>query len=212
MTTPARPTTPELRRPVIWDVMRRGNPSLKRLALLVFIVVPALAWAVVRPVRVLAPELAGVVCVGESLCMDDPSQEQRARALYDEAVTFVGRNIAVVEGRPRIVFCATPACAQSFGLGARSAVTLATFGTVVGPRAWQPHYVRHELIHYVQARRLGVAGVLLRPSWFLEGMAYGLSADPRKPLAEPFESYRARFLHWYGSIDKTRLWQEAQTL
>jgi hypothetical protein len=69
---------------------------------------------------------------------------------------------------------------------------------VIGPRAWKPFYVRHELIHYSQAERLGTLSLLLKPQWFVEGMAYALSQDPRAPLAEPFESYRRSFLAWYG--------------
>jgi hypothetical protein len=62
---------------------------------------------------------------------------------------------------------------------------------VVPALAWA---VRHELIHYEQFKHLGPIRVLRSPSWLVEGMAYGLSEDPRKPLAEPFESWRSRAL------------------
>ncbi len=187
-------------------------PSLKRLAFLVFIVIPVAAWAVVKPVRVLAPELAGVVCIDESICLDEPSQAERAKLLYSEAMSFVNQTLVAVEGRPKVIFCFAQACADSFGLGVRSAVTFGTLGTVVGPRAWQPHYVRHELIHYIQGKRLGVLSLLFKPSWFIEGMAYGLSQDPRAHLAEPFQSYRTEFLSWYATIDKSQIWLEAEKL
>src|SRR5205085_647089 len=109
----------------------------------------------------------------------------------------------------RIVFCSTQACADSFGLGARSAVTLGTFGTVIGPRAWQPFYVRHELIHYEQFTKLGYLRVLRSPAWLVEGMAYGLSEDPRKPLAQPFESYREQFFAWLSGTDARAMWRRA---
>ena len=171
-----------------------------------------MAWAIVRPVRVVAPEFAGAVCISHSICLDDRTQTERAKLLYSEASDFVNRNVASVEGQPRLIFCSTQSCADSFGLGARSAVTLGTLGTVIGPRAWQPHYVRHELIHYVQGKRFGVIGLLLKPTWFVEGMAYGLSQDPRTPLAEPFESYRSKFLAWYGLVDKSQMWREGGKL
>ena len=43
--------------------------SLKRLALLLFAIVPALAWAIVKPVRVLAPEWGGVTCTTSTVCV-----------------------------------------------------------------------------------------------------------------------------------------------
>lgn len=159
-----------------------------------------------------APKLAGVVCVSESVCLDDLSQAQEATRLYSEAWAFVSENLGTVEGTPQVIFCSKQACADSFGLGARSAITFGTFGIVVGPRAWKPYYVRHELIHYMQGKRLGVLSLLLKPSWLIEGIAYGLSQDPRAPLTEPFETFRARFLSWYASINKSEVWQEAQKL
>jgi len=192
--------------------MRLERPSLKRLALVLVTVVPALAWAVVKPVRVVLPQLAGVVCISDTICLDDVSQARQAQALYAEAVSFVSRNVASVEGAPRVIFCATQACADGFGLGPRSAVTLGTLGTVIGPKAWKPFYVRHELIHYVQGRTLGVIPLLLKPSWFVEGMAYGLSLDPRTPLTEPFESDRSKFLSWYKGVGKEKLWLEGARL
>lgn len=188
------------------------RPPLKRLALILFAIVPALAWAIVRPVRVVVPEWGGVSCASAAVCVDDPSKATQASALYAEAVAFVGEKVSPVSGTPRVTFCATQACADYFGLGARSAVTVATFGTVIGPRAWKPHYVRHELIHYLQARELGAPRLLFKPSWFVEGMAYGLSEDPRTPLAEPFEGYRREFFAWYGPIGREKLWAEAGRL
>lgn len=193
-------------------VMPLEKPPLKRLALLLFAIVPALAWAIVKPVRVVAPEWGGVTCTNETVCVDDLSKRSEAEALYAEAMVFVGQKLSPVPGKPRVTFCASQACADYFGLGKRSAVTLGTIGTVIGPRAWKPFYVRHELIHYLQARELGVAQLLLKPSWFVEGMAYGLSEDPRAPLAPPFEGYRSEFLAWYKSVGKERLWLEGRQL
>ncbi len=192
--------------------MSLKRPPIKRLALLLVTVVPALAWAVVKPVRVVWPEFAGVTCVSETICVDDPSQVQQAQALYSEAVAFVSRDVAAVEGAARVIFCATQACADGFGLGARSAVTVGTLGSVIGPKAWKPFYVRHELIHYVQGKTLGVIPLLMKPAWFVEGMAYGLSQDPRRPLAEPFESQRAKFIAWYKGVGKEQLWFEGHKL
>ena len=191
---------------------RQRSFSPLRLAFLLVAVVPVLAWFVVKPVRVVLPELAGVQCVTRTICTDDPAQLARAQALYSEALDFVRSNVSVVSVQPRVVFCATQACADRFGLGARSAVTLGTWGTVIGPNAWKPFYVRHEMIHVAQAEHLGVLSLLRKPSWFVEGMAYGLSQDPRAPLAEPFEGYRRAFFTWYEGVGKDRLWGSAAQL
>jgi hypothetical protein len=189
-------------------------PSLKVRLLVMLAVVPLLAWFLVKPVRVLAPQLAGVSCLSASVCIDDAARQHEAEGLYAEGMAFVQNSLGAIEGRPRIIFCASQACAVSFGLGARSAVTLATFGTVIGPGAWKPYYVRHELIHYLQAERLGTLSLLFKSAWFVEGMAYGLSQDPRAPLAEPWESHRKRFLAWHAALAKQTqtVWQAAEGL
>ena len=187
--------------------MRVNRPPLLRLAILVFVIVPILAWAIVRPVRVILPGVgADITCVDATICVDDPSRIESAKALYAEAVPFVSQRPGAGEGQPKIIFCSTQACADHFGLGARSAITVGQFGSVIGPRAWKPYYVRHELIHHEQYRRLGVVRVLRSPGWLIEGMAYGLSEDPRPTLGEPWESDRKQFLSWYGTMQPEQLW------
>lgn len=187
-------------------------PSFKRLALILLVIAPLAAWWLVKPVRVLAPGLVGISCSSGLVCVEDSAQLGVAEKLYGEAVSDVGQTISPLAGTPRVIFCSSEACADSFGLGARSAVTLGTAGTVIGPRAWKPYYLRHELIHHLQGQRLGVLRHLLLPTWFVEGMAYSLSRDPRAPLAEPWESHRRRFNAWYGSIAKKQLWEAADKL
>jgi hypothetical protein len=176
------------------------------------VVLPPAAWFIVKPVRVLAPALVNVPCQTATLCVDDPARFAEAEALYTEAEAFVSANVEQIGISPKLVFCSSEQCAESFGLGARAAVTQGTFGTVIGPRAWEPHLVRHEMIHYVQARRLNVYRLIFLPRWFVEGMAYAMSDDPRVPLAEPWESDRLQFLAWYEKVGRERLWQEARKL
>lgn len=176
------------------------------------LVLPPAAWFVVPPVRVLAPTWVGVSCVSATLCVDDPTLAREAEQLYAEAEEFVSRNVAQIGRSPRVVFCSTDRCARDFGLGLRASLALGTFGIIIGPRAWQPHLVRHEMIHYVQARRLNVFLLLFKPKWFVEGMAYALSGDPRAPLPEPLEGWRREFLAWYANVGPERLWVEARKL
>lgn len=192
--------------------MRLRLPSLKVRLLVMLAAVPLLAWFLVKPVRVFAPELAGVNCLNASVCIDDVARQQEAESLHAEGMAFVQDTLGTIEGKPRITFCASQACADSFGLGARSAVTLANFGTVIGPGAWKSYYVRHELIHYLQAERLGTLRLLFKPGWWVEGMAYALSQDPRAPLVEPFESHRKKFLAWHAALVKQMVWEAAEGL
>lgn len=190
-----------LRRAVLW-----------RLPALLLVVAPLAAWMLVKPVRVLAPSLVGLRCDRGPVCTDDPAQWAAAQALYADGLAFVGSRVAPVEGTPRAIFCATQACADRFGLGTRAAVTVGQWGMVYAPRGWQPHFVRHELIHVVQGQQLGIVRRLLAPTWFVEGMAYAMSDDPRAPLSEPWESHRSRFNAWRQQQSVEPIWQAARRL
>jgi hypothetical protein len=181
-------------------------------AVLFALLAPAAAWAAFKPIRVIAPELLGLHCAESGVCVEDLSSAAAAKSLYAESVAFVSSTVSPLEGIPKVIFCSSETCARSFGLGARSALTVGTVGTVIGPRAWTPYYVRHELIHQLQGQQLGVVSLWLKPSWFVEGMAYSLSQDPRQPLAEPFESWRSQFSFWYQKFGKSNLWSQAREL
>ncbi len=187
-------------------------PTFKRLALLIFVIAPLTAWFVVKPVRVLIPGLVGIECPLNSICVDDVSKFEEAKALHTEGLAFVSSALAPLSDAPKVIFCSTTACAEAFGLGARSAVTVARFGTVIGPNAWKPYYVRHEMIHVLQGEKIGVLSLLLKPSWFVEGMAYAISEDPREPLVEPFENDRKKFRKWYQTAGKDTVWSAANQL
>jgi len=185
---------------------------LKRSLLIGVLLIPVATWAFIKPVRVVAPELAGIPCSSEFICTDDVSRYQEAAAIYDEALHFVDSAVGSIEKKPHVTFCSTEACFQSFGLGKRSAATIGNFGIVISPRAWQPYYVRHEMIHHLQNERLGMLKVWRDPQWFIEGMAYSLSEDPRPKLSEPFEQYRSQFKEWYKQAGKEELWSKASSL
>ncbi len=182
---------------------------LKRLVLVGVLLIPIATYAFIKPVRVVVPEIVGLSCNKAQICIDDESRYQEATALYDEALSFVDSTVGLIENRPKVVFCSTDACFQSFGLGKRAAATIGTFGIVVSPRAWKSFYVRHEMIHHLQYEQLGIVRMLGEPQWFVEGMGYALSEDPRTPLSEPFESYRTQFKEWYQQVGKTQLWEKA---
>lgn len=187
-------------------------PSFMRLSVLILVIVPLTAWFLVKPVRVLAPGFVGITCPQENVCVDVIAKYQEAVALHTEGVAFVASTVTPLLAAPKFIFCFTMDCAESFGLGARSAVTVARFGTVIGPRAWKPYYVRHEMLHVLQGEQLGVLRLLFKPEWFVEGMAYDLSEDPRETLAEPFQTDRKLFRKWYETIGKSAVWASAKEL
>ena len=185
---------------------------LIRLLLIVLVSSPLAAWALYKPTRVLAPEWAGVTCVSDHICLDDLAREAEAAALHDEADEFVTSRVGAIERKPRAIFCASEACFRSFGFDRAAAHTVGTLGIVVGPRGWKEYYLRHEMIHHLQAERLGMIRQWLLPDWFTEGMAYSLSGDPRPPLTEPRKGYREKFERWYRSVGKDQIWTEARKL
>jgi hypothetical protein len=184
-----------------------------RIALLAALAVPLAAWAFFRPIRVLAPELAGVQCYSGDVCTDDPQRVSEALAFKFEAVQFVERKVGRVENVPRMIFCSTPACEKSFGFTGNASYNVGTNGLVVASRGWQNYFLRHELIHHIQGERLGAIRLwLFTPKWFIEGMAYSLSEDPRHPLQEPFEGFRSKYEGWASQIPSQALWSRAEEL
>jgi len=187
---------------------------IRKLLFLTLLFAPLASWGLYKPVRVLAPELSGdVTCISEKLCLDNPSRHPEATLLYQQAIAFVNGQVGVIEKPPRAIFCTTAECYRAFGFEDSAASTVGTAGIVVSPRGWQPHYLRHELIHHLQAERLGLINYLASPQWFREGMAYALSEDPRQSLDGPWQQQREQFVTWYqGLADKKDVWKAARSL
>lgn len=180
-----------------------------RLTFLIIFIAPLAAWYLIKPIRLIAPEVLDIKCYADGLCLDNEEKYAEARILHLEAIAFLSKNTGSFESTPNVVFCSTWECATKLGLGKRSAVTFATYGSAISPRAWKPHYVRHELIHQLQAQELGLVKLLMLPSWLVEGMAYSLSQDPRTPLTQPWEGYRTQFVAWRTGIGESDMWSEA---
>lgn len=183
------------------------------LAALIVHLLPVAAWAAFKPVRVIAPGLLGLHCYEHDVCVDDPRRLAEATALKAEAVAFVNQRVGRIRHEPRTIFCSTSECAQAFGFTRQGAYNVGTFGLVVSPRGWHSHYVRHELIHHLQNERLGSMNAwLFKPEWFLEGMAYSLSDDPRRPLPGKPQVWRDRFEQWLPAAGMENIWQAAEAL
>lgn len=186
---------------------------IKKLLIIAILCSPVAVWALIKPVRVLAPEwVNGIECINETICTDNPSTFQMASELYEQSLLNVTEAIGKAKNKPRMVFCTTETCFRAFGLNRASAAAIAKYGIVISPRGWKPYYISHEIIHHVQAEQLGVLSAWLYPEWFFEGMAYSLSKDPRKQLTEPWQQYRTQFDAWYLKVGKSELWHGAAKL
>lgn len=177
------------------------------------ILTPIATWAMYKPARVLAPDwISGVVCVSSIICLEDESKLQEAEALYHDAAHFVSSTVGVFKNNPKVVFCTTENCYRSFGFKQASATTVGTSGIVVSPRGWKPYYLRHEMIHHRQSEELGVFRSLLKPEWFIEGMAYSLSHDPRQELSSHWQKTREKFDEWLERVGANHLWEKARNI
>lgn len=186
---------------------------LKRIIFTAILLSPAAAWALYKPMRVLAPQLVvGVSCITDTICLEDPARYAEAKSLYSDALAFVDSSVASIEKPPRVTFCSKQACFRAFGFNKSAARTVGASGIVISPRGWSQYYLRHEMIHHLQAERMGVYGQWRSPDWFKEGMAYSLSQDPRSDLGEPLQEYRSKFEEWYRSTDKDWIWKVAGSL
>ena len=177
------------------------------------LIAPFAVWAGWKPVRTLAPEWAGVQCYMDDVCTDDPLRVAEARVLRVEAIAFIKDWAGEFNANPRVIFCTTEKCERSFGFKGNAAYNVGARALVVASRGWKPYYIRHELIHCLQVERIGGLRMLLQtPTWLIEGMAYSASQDPRRPLKEPWESYRQLYEKWADTIPAEQLWEKAAAL
>lgn len=180
---------------------------MKRRVLLVAVLfVPTLAFAIPNPLRVYVPWLFGLHCDDHKLCVDDPTRFESARNLVVRAQEELAPTLGPLPAQPRLFFCSTQQCFDVFGKRRSTAVSFADVAVVIGPRAWLPQYVKHELIHVAQYENLGLIRVWRMPKWLREGMAYSLSADPRRPLPGELELWRKQFESWYAADQGSSLW------
>lgn len=193
----------------------KGNRKIKPTKKIVFIIailllVPILLFLFHRPIRVIFPEIVGFVKIEEGLYLDEENRAEEARVLREQSLQYIEREFGKFKKEPKIIFCAEQESFEKFGFKKSAARSVATYGVVISPRAWELYYIKHELIHYWQIENLGL--INFYPQWLVEGMAYSLSGDPRTPLDEPWETYREEFNTWYEQIDKDQLIMEIKAI
>jgi len=192
--------------------MRKYKNILVRLLLIVLLIAPVGTWVFYKPIRILVPELNGITCINDHICVEDISKEEEAKSLYIKSHNFINIFVGKIKNNPKTIFCSSESCFESFGFQLPAkAKTIGSFGIVVSPKGWTEILLRHEMIHHLQVEKLGVIAQWRAPKWLKEGMAYSLSKDTRK-LKEPWSGYRAKFESWYQGIDKLALWDEAKKI
>jgi hypothetical protein len=185
--------------------MKPGRTLLVAVSLFA-VALPLAAWAWFKPVRIIAPELNGVTCVG-AICVEDPRTWPAAVQLHADAMSQVAVKLRPLRSPPRTVFCSTRDCYASFG-GSGRGITVFDLGVVIPPDSWQRHIVEHEFIHMLQAQELGLRGRERTPAWFKEGMPFHLSAPPPRDLPDYARPLVARYAAWERRIGRERVWAE----
>ncbi len=160
-----------------------------------------------QTLRALTPEDFGMTCTSDNVCVDDAARIGEARKLNRHALGFVAANVGPIAQPPRVLFCSTRDCFAQFGDPTVAAHYIIGFDTiVVNDIGWYNFIVRHEMIHHWQAEQIGPARSSRMPRWYLEGMAYVLSKDPRDPLPSPeIEGWRDQFNAWIAKGNDWRV-------
>ena len=156
------------------------------------------ACAFYKPLRVITPNTFGLNCVTDSLCVEDMSTVADATRLRDDALSFVVANVGPIDQPPRVLFCSSEDCFARFGNPAVAALYFWGLDTLlINDKGRQDYILRHELIHHWQVEQFGALQASRLPRWYIEGMAYSISQDPRDPLPRPdIQKGRDQFNVW----------------
>jgi hypothetical protein len=94
--------------------------------------------------------------------------------------------------------CSSEKCFARFGNPAVAALFVWSLeNVIINRRGWHDHILRRKLIHHWQNEQFGTLQSSRLPRWYVEGMAYSLSQDPRNPLPRSdIESRREQFEAW----------------
>ena len=158
--------------------------------------------AVSQAGRLYVPQINGMTCFPNGVCVEDIARIDEATALRNDAVSFVQGKLGPLAAPPRLLFCTTKKCSGKFGNpGAGALYFWGTNRIVVSNTGWVQFMLRHEMIHHWQAEQFGaVEGASTLPRWYIEGMAYDFSNDPRQTIPNPTaNAQRKKFRAWFAA-------------
>ena len=173
--------------------------------------IPVAAWGFFKPIRIVAPQLNGVTCVG-AVCVENLSALPAAERLHAEAMSNIAAKLRPLASPPRAVFCSTRACYQSFGGGLERGAAIFNLGIIIPPDSWQTYIVEHELIHMLQAQELGLRGRERTPAWFKEGMPFFVSAPPAFDLPDYARPLVTEYRAWEQRVGRDNVWTAIREL
>jgi hypothetical protein len=194
--------------------MQASRSKARRLLLVGLIAValiPVATLAIPSPLRALAPGLFGLVCE-DRVCVDDARRLAEAQELVRSARADVAQKLGAPHTLPLALFCSSAQCFLTFGKRRSTAETFGGKAILIGPRGWAAHFVRHELIHAAQYEKLGFIRAWRGPRWMIEGMAYSLSEDPRRPLPTELEGWRTQYERRFDGERGAALWARVEAL
>jgi hypothetical protein len=194
----------------MWDSRSKTRWPLL-IGLIAVALIPVATLAIPNPLRALAPGLFGLICENR-VCVDDAQRLAEAQELLQRARADVTQKLGAPNTLPLALFCSSEQCFLTFGRRRSTAETFGGKAFLIGPRGWAAHFVRHELIHAAQYEKLGFIRAWRGPRWIIEGMAYSLSEDPRRPLPTELEGWRTQYERRLGGERGAALWARVEAL
>lgn len=152
--------------------------------------------------------MIGMTKITKNVYIDDTSKSNKAIDMVRSAIDELSDKGFTYKKLPNVLFCFHQKTFSLLGFKKSAARSIGTYSIVLGPRADEVFYLKHELIHQWQAINLDFNYVHDYSQWVVEGMAYYFSDDPRHPLDEPWETDRKTFGTWYRSIRNDDLLHE----
>src|SRR5712692_802002 len=108
-----------------------------------------------------------------------PAQRQLVLELVAESEQRLTHYYGTVTSTPKLFFCSTEACFQSFGGSTNRAKSFGDYGSLFSPRGISAPIVSHERSHVELYARIDSFRMLRRvPSWFNEGLVVAVSEEP----------------------------------
>lgn len=162
--------------------------------------------------RALTPALFNVPSIEDSIYTDAPERREEFLTLLKEARSRSEAFFGPLQRSPRIIFCTTERCADTFGLKPLG-ITYGRHLILLGPKGVNEMILTHELAHVQLHSSLGVQDIFTPriPAWFNEGLASYLANDPRLTTYEPSEARwitQAQSFRDWGRLHQEHAWQD----
>jgi len=150
---------------------------------------PALALAFLLPLagcstlkggKLLAPELFGLVPIGERLYVEqgtDAAKQDALRVAVARAEASIRDAFGSLQSRPVIHACFSAQCLAAFG-GEGTFAKVYVDRILLSARGTNWQFIAHEWSHAELFSRLSLSGWRRTPNWFDEGLAVALSEAP----------------------------------